>query len=449
MEHTLLYYLARGVFPKFPMITALALAGLLQLAGVEGQAGPSNQERAFTGAGSCASSNCHGGVWAKTGEGIGQDEYTTWAGKDAHSNAFRTLLEPRSQEIARHLGTLAPEKSDQCLDCHALNAVSARRAKSFDLTDGVSCENCHGPASDWLGSHTLREWTHEQSLELGMYDTKDLLLRTRLCLACHLGNEQKSVDHELIAAGHPDLIFELDTFSALMPRHWREEEGWEAVRRWGVGQTVALGESMRQLARRASGQAWSAWPEFADFECFACHHNLVLPSSRQSLGYRGRAGIPTWNPSRYLVLRQLVGLVSPSEGKSLDGLIEQLEVHLQKAALQREKVAATATQVAVWTDDFLPQFQAVFLNEEFSLNLMKAVATQAAEISGSGLRTAEQATLALDTLYHSHRESMGRENQSLDALINQLYQSLQSTSRYDPEEFASLLRQAGQQLKQQ
>ena len=446
MEHTLLNCLARVAFSKFPKITALALAGLFQLAGVEGQ---SNQERAFTGAGSCASSNCHGGVWTKTGEGIGQDEYTTWAGKDAHSNAYRTLLEPRSQEIGRHLGIEAPEKSDQCLDCHALNAVSARRAKSFDLTDGVSCENCHGPSSDWLGSHTLREWTHEQSLQLGMYDTKDLLLRSRLCLSCHLGNEKKSVDHELIAAGHPDLIFELDTFSALMPRHWREKEGWEGVRRWGVGQTVALGESMRQLARRASGQAWSAWPELADFECFACHHNLVLPSSRQSLGYRGRAGVPTWNASRYLVFRQLVGLVSPSEGEQLDGLVEQLETHLQKAALQREEVAVIATQMAVWTDGFLPQFQAVLLNEEFTLSLMGAVAAQAVEISSSGLRTAEQAALALDTLYHSHRTSMGRENQSLDVLINQLYQSLQSTSHYDPEEFASLLRQASQQLKQQ
>ena len=36
-----------------------------------------------------------------------------------------------------------------------------------------------------------------------MYDTRDVTKRAEKCLTCHLGNDEKSVDHEMIAAGHP------------------------------------------------------------------------------------------------------------------------------------------------------------------------------------------------------------------------------------------------------
>ena len=39
---------------------------------------------------------------------------------------------------------------------------------------------------------------------------RDLPTRARTCLACHMGSGNTVVDHELIAAGHPVLTFELD-----------------------------------------------------------------------------------------------------------------------------------------------------------------------------------------------------------------------------------------------
>ena len=45
-----------------------------------------------------------------------------------------------------------------------------------------------------------------------MYDTRDLVQRTEKCLACHLGTQEKFVDHEMIAAGHPDLYFSWTLF---------------------------------------------------------------------------------------------------------------------------------------------------------------------------------------------------------------------------------------------
>ena len=426
----LLMGVAIFVYPVFFLPTALSQSTAESL----------DLQIAFTGSGSCASSNCHGSVWPRAGGEIQQNEYYIWASeKDRHSEAYQVLLEPRSQQMARHLGIDQPEASDRCLDCHAVNAPVDQRAKSFELSDGVGCESCHGPAAAWLGPHTTRNWTHQQSVELGMYDSQDLVVRMQLCLSCHLGNEKKTVDHELIAAGHPDLVFELDTFSALMPPHWEEEEAWEGVRRWGIGQAVALGESMRQLARRAAGETWNAWPEFADFDCFACHHNLVVPSSRQVRGYSGVAGLPPWNPSRYLIFRQLVNLVSTSQRVALDQQIDQLQIYLQRAGSEREQVADSANQVAAWSDQFLGEFRSLPLGEAFTLNLMRSIAGEASVVSSSGIRAAEQATMAIDALYNSHRDSTGRENPSLDRLISLLYESLQSTSRYDPAQFAEQL----------
>ena len=181
----------------------------------------------YSGPGSCASSNCHGGVQPKGLVRIAQNEYSIWAAQDKHSRAYTVLSNPTSIRIGKILGLeQAPNKSDKCLVCHALNVRSDQRAQTFQsIDDGVSCESCHGPAVGWLGQHTLKNWSHEQSLNLGMYDTRDLSKRTARCLTCHLGTPEKEVDHIMIAAGHPDLTFELESFSSVMPRHWRPAQG--------------------------------------------------------------------------------------------------------------------------------------------------------------------------------------------------------------------------------
>ena len=150
------------------------------------------------------------------------------------------LLGAPAQAIARKLGmTEAPQSAGQCLDCHAHNVPAARRGPKFVLADGVACETCHGPAQRWITSHVEPNATHAQNLANGMYATADDVQRARLCLSCHFGIADKFVDHRLIAAGHPRLSFELDTFSQIEPAHfridadWMERKGrWESTRSW-------------------------------------------------------------------------------------------------------------------------------------------------------------------------------------------------------------------------
>ena len=272
------------------------------------QAPGTEQGTTVLGALSCASAGCHGSSFPVTNGTVQQNEYVTWLERDKHTQAYAVLQTDRSRLIARNLNIGEAYEADLCLDCHSYNVDPERRAATFDISEGVTCEVCHAPASEWLGFHVVADRARG---DLGMLDAKDLVRRTELCLSCHLGDASKTVDHELIAAGHPDLQFELDTMTALMPRHWRpEEEEWSGARQWAVGQAVTLRESMRQLERRARRS--ERWPEFADFECFACHHNLSPVEGNPPREAQG-SGIPPWNPSRFVVFRQSLQVLAPPD----------------------------------------------------------------------------------------------------------------------------------------
>jgi len=192
----------------------------------------------YNGPGGCAASSCHGSVQPKTTTRIFQNEYTIWIAQDKHARAFAVLNNKVSERVGKILNIGAPANAPKCLACHSLFVPVAQQAQTFELADGVSCENCHGPASGWLGPHTTKDWPHEKSVQLGMYDTRNLEKRSQKCLTCHLGTAEKFVDHEMIAAGHPDLTFELDLFTSVMPPHWKMPEqgnAWRQVQVWAVG----------------------------------------------------------------------------------------------------------------------------------------------------------------------------------------------------------------------
>src|SRR3989454_4874155 len=209
-------------------------------------------ELKYTGAASCAASNCHGSTKPKP-DYPRLNENIVWTQKDQHAKAYATLTNEKLRsgvspsKIARELKLTKAEASERCLTCHAVNVPAAVRGPKFDITDGVFCDACHGPAEKWLEAHAEKGWTHDQSVKLGMYDTKSFLLRSEKCVSCHL-----SIDQDLGAAGHPDLLaFELATFSANMPPHWRDKGPWADTKAWATGQVISLREAARQLAARA------------------------------------------------------------------------------------------------------------------------------------------------------------------------------------------------------
>src|ERR1700723_1611941 len=410
----------------------------------------------YTGPGSCASTTCHGSITPRNDNRVLQNEYSTWVVKDKHSKAYSVLIGATGERMAQLLGLKKAETAPKCLACHALDVPAAQRARTFDLSEGVSCENCHGPAAAWLGPHTERDWTHQKSLALGMYDMRDLTKRAEKCLTCHLGNEEKSVDHEMIAAGHPDLYFELDSFSAVMPRHWKEpgepgepenSDPWYDVRELTTGQAVQLRQSLLRLESRAHGKAW---PEYSELQCYSCHHNLTPPqdSWRQARGYPGRRpGDPPWNPSRYTIFHEVVVQVDADSAAKLDSELSRLGQLMSQLNPDREAVATPANNSAKLVGDLSSKINSIPGDSASTLRLLQKISADADNISGQGEHAAAQEAMAIQSLFvaYGRNEKLPRSAE-IRAAITALFQDLQDPSAYDPARFAAKLRQVNSLL---
>lgn len=444
---------------KASITCTLTLAVCATLSIFSAQLAAQNEPIKYIGPGSCAATSCHGSVKPIAGSRILQNEYSTWIIKDKHSRAYQALTGDVGERMARilKLGAKAEEAS-KCLACHALNPAPEQRGRAFEISEGVSCENCHGPASGWLGPHTTRSWPHEKSVALGMHDTRDAIHRTEKCLECHLGTKNKFVDHEMIAAGHPDLYFELDSFSAVMPRHWKapresepgkpvEDAAWVGVREWSTGQAVQLRAAMERLTWRAKGERFDkkdVWPEYSELSCFACHHALgaAKDSWRQEHGYVGRRpGDPAWNSSRYAVFRLLAKQIDSRSGMELDRQLLAVSDEMNKLNPDRNVVAVAASAAAPLAQRIAERVATMQYDQAVALRMLQRISDDAENIALADERAAEQATMAMDSLYIAYsRDAKPSNAAEVRSAINGLFQQLENPSAYNADQFASALR---------
>ena len=291
-------------------------------------------------------------------------EYPVWHEQDLHALAYQHIT-PDPKGGPDRTGNLAwtmqqilkPHRPEgyavntaaECLTCHAVdrqpgpltNKVEADR---FFTAAGVSCEACHGLVTDeWLGKHIQKSWrdrTPEEKAAVHQVDLRDPYTRAMKCASCHVGNkaEGKFVTHEMYAAGHPPLPpFELVTFAADAPRHYythREnkalaelpaEPAWKnfhyrkgecaEARSFAVGSVAGFQATMQLLADDAAATAKTGeLLDFAHFDCYACHHDLTVPSWRQKRGYRGAPGRPPMRPWAAETLRAVLAHAQGADG---------------------------------------------------------------------------------------------------------------------------------------
>ncbi len=199
----------------------------------------------FIGAVGCSSSLCHGG-----GSPVhGRYSYTIWKSKDPHRQSYAVLSGPRSQRMAQALQLGDATQTTRCTECHApLKSVPETRISAGlnAATEGVSCESCHGPAQNWIRSHTRLDLTHAQNAETGLRDLNNLYVRANNCVACH-----QVLSPDILLAGHPPLIFELDAQTVAEPRHWIDRGDFFGPQAWLVGQAAALRETSWALSQTA------------------------------------------------------------------------------------------------------------------------------------------------------------------------------------------------------
>ncbi len=102
-------------------------------------------------------------ITPRTENDVLQNEYSTWIVKDKHAQSYKALTGNVGERMAGILGLGKAETAPAVPGLpRAESASGGTRSRTFDVSEGVSCESCHGPASGWLGPHTERDWTHAE-----------------------------------------------------------------------------------------------------------------------------------------------------------------------------------------------------------------------------------------------------------------------------------------------
>lgn len=290
------------------------------------------------------------------------------------------------------------DRAVECLACHAVDLtvghkpLSEKTADDFDTKSGVSCEACHGLADDWIGPHFFAKWRQvppADKAKRGQVDLRDPYTRALQCASCHVGNktEGKFVTHEMYAAGHPPLPpFEVVTFVRDAPRHsythrqnkalaaMPADQAWHnfhyrapatkdkpdgecpEARALALGSVATFEATMNLLAKDAADTPKDQLLDFAHFDCWACHHDLKVPSWRQARGYRGVPGRPTTKPWSTEVLQAVMDHAKGASGfKTEDATKAANQVRQALAELNKQfdarpfgDAAAIAKEVAAF-----------------------------------------------------------------------------------------------------
>lgn len=102
------------------------------------------------------------------------DQYGKWK-KSKHAKAFLTLKTEEAKELAKKAGVEEnPWKSPKCLKCHITGfKAKPERKEKVKLKNGVQCEACHGPGSDYSKLSVMRDKKKAIKNGLKMPNEKD------------------------------------------------------------------------------------------------------------------------------------------------------------------------------------------------------------------------------------------------------------------------------------
>jgi hypothetical protein len=120
-----------------------------------------SQQDQHLGVNSCGGSMCHGRQHS-TGDVVYQNEIAIWQSSHsylgAHHRAYQVLNGALGKAITRNMGWEDASKRAECLGCHTDLVPESAQGLYYQITDGVSCESCHGGSERWLNLHYDASW---------------------------------------------------------------------------------------------------------------------------------------------------------------------------------------------------------------------------------------------------------------------------------------------------
>lgn len=426
---------------------------LLLLAGLA--AGAAYAAARYEGVASCAGSTCHGRAEGN-GAVVRQDELRLWqepsSRSGAHSRTYAALVSLRGERIAAALGLGQAGSAAACLGCHA--TPPGERGERFQISDGVGCEGCHGPASGWIASHYAVGASHQGNVAGGMIPLDDPVARAGVCLDCHLGSAKPGqfVTHSMMAAGHPRLSFELDLFSSLQ-QHWDDDADYaqrkpraDPVRIWAVGQAEAVRRSL-QLFARGDLAGYGIFPEFTFYDCHSCHRPIDdnparLRTFETNPGRPIPFGQPPFNDENIIMLSAVARVLAPGEAARFDAAARSFHAAMGKGRAEAVAAGARLDLAAAALGKAMANGPG---GDETAFKVVAAIGGQTISPRFTDYAGSAQAVMAVDTLLNAlvreGRITVGAAA-GIRAQINRAYAAVASPTGYDPDQFRAALGQA-------
>ncbi|UCC32604.1 MAG: beta-propeller fold lactonase family protein [Phycisphaerales bacterium] len=136
--------------------------------------GVADRHPVYVGVRVCA--GCHG---ARDGNHI----FSRWRASK-HAQAYACLWSPEAREIAKLSGIRQePQDAAACLGCHATAYETEpwEKEDTFFLEDGIQCESCHGPGSEYISPNVMGDlMDREKAVRFGLKTPGE-----RECMMCH------------------------------------------------------------------------------------------------------------------------------------------------------------------------------------------------------------------------------------------------------------------------
>ncbi len=100
-----------------------------------------------------------------------------------HSHAFEILKSEHAANIMKEKGLSGNAfENAECLKCHAsgYNVEASLIGKKFKIEDGVQCETCHGPGSEYKDMKVMKD--RNLAIEKGLKVFENI---EAYCITCH------------------------------------------------------------------------------------------------------------------------------------------------------------------------------------------------------------------------------------------------------------------------
>ncbi len=105
-------------------------------------------------------------------------QYKVWL-EGPHAKAMESLSSEKSLAYAKENGIADPTKEAACIKCHStFGNINQDFNVGVKITEGVSCESCHGPGSKYKSNTIMKD--QARAIENGL-----IVPDENTCKGCH------------------------------------------------------------------------------------------------------------------------------------------------------------------------------------------------------------------------------------------------------------------------